>query len=53
MKINRLINVREQDYCAPEMNVLDITVEGVLCTSGFDSSNGTEIIDREDVMDEL
>lgn len=40
MKINRLINVREQDYCAPEMNVLDITVEGVLCTSGYVDSPG-------------
>ena len=45
-------NGGEALYTAPSVNVLDVQSEGLLCTSGFDTNNCTELFERLD-MEEL
>ena len=45
-------NSGEALYTAPSVNVLDVQSEGLLCVSGFDTANHTELFERLE-MDEL
>ena len=45
-------NSGEVRYDAPSVNVLDVQSEGLLCVSGFDTDNHTELFDRLE-MEEL